>query len=190
MPSGTLLLPTTHAHLAAPVDHGRCGRPVVLYSPGLRSDRSLGTVLIEEPLKSRGTTAEGTVVCKIIRRAEAAGRTVDVSPDEPQYEVRSAEFRRHGGAQAVRAAQEVSRPAMQTFLSHPNIRRSALLLDRGRATRKHSYGSRLEIWRVWCGQGHQDSRAASPGVYGEPCTGVPDDPPHVWAASDREGRPC
>jgi hypothetical protein len=48
LPSGTLLLPATHAHLAAPVDPGRCGRPVVLYSPGLRSDRSLGTVLIQE----------------------------------------------------------------------------------------------------------------------------------------------
>ncbi|WP_214417142.1 alpha/beta hydrolase family protein [Sphaerisporangium fuscum] len=53
IPSGTLLLPTTHAHLAAPVDRGRCGRPIVLYSPGLRSDRSLGTVLIEE-LASHG----------------------------------------------------------------------------------------------------------------------------------------
>ncbi|MFD7608756.1 alpha/beta hydrolase family protein [Streptomyces mirabilis] len=53
IPPGTLLLPTTHAHLAAPVNRGRCGRPVVLYSPGLRSDRSLGTVLIEE-LASHG----------------------------------------------------------------------------------------------------------------------------------------
>ncbi|WP_427164221.1 alpha/beta hydrolase family protein [Streptomyces sp. C1-1] len=53
IPSSALLLPTTHAHLAAPVDGGRCGRPVVLYSPGLRSDRSLGTVLIEE-LASHG----------------------------------------------------------------------------------------------------------------------------------------
>ncbi|MFI1741607.1 hypothetical protein [Streptomyces sioyaensis] len=34
IPSGTLLLPTTHAHLAAPVDHGRCGRPVVLVLTG------------------------------------------------------------------------------------------------------------------------------------------------------------
>ncbi|MFF0573631.1 alpha/beta hydrolase family protein [Streptosporangium saharense] len=48
IPPGVLTLPTTHAHLAAPVDPGRRGRPVVLYSPGLRSDRSLGTVLIEE----------------------------------------------------------------------------------------------------------------------------------------------
>ncbi|GHH63367.1 lipase [Streptosporangium violaceochromogenes] len=53
IPPGTLLLPVTHAHLAAPVDPGRCGRPVVLYSPGLRSDRSLGTALIEE-LASHG----------------------------------------------------------------------------------------------------------------------------------------
>ncbi|PPK69102.1 hydrolase [Actinokineospora auranticolor] len=48
IPPGALLLPTTHAHLSAPVNRGRCGRPVVLYSPGLRSDRSLGTALIEE----------------------------------------------------------------------------------------------------------------------------------------------
>ncbi|MFG2881299.1 alpha/beta hydrolase family protein [Streptomyces sp. NPDC048297] len=53
IPSGTLLLPTTHAHLAAPVDHGRRGRPIVLYSPGLYGNRSLGTVLIEE-LASHG----------------------------------------------------------------------------------------------------------------------------------------
>lgn len=48
IPAGTLVLPTTHARVGAPVDRGRCGRPVVLYSPGLRSDRSLGTLLIEE----------------------------------------------------------------------------------------------------------------------------------------------
>ena len=53
IPAGTLLLPTTHARVAAPVDRGRCGRPVVLYSPGLHSDRSLGTVLVEE-LASHG----------------------------------------------------------------------------------------------------------------------------------------
>ena len=53
IPSGTLLLPTTHAQVAAPVDRGRCGRPVVLYSPGLRSDRSVGTLLVEE-LASHG----------------------------------------------------------------------------------------------------------------------------------------
>ncbi|MET7694289.1 DUF2945 domain-containing protein [Streptomyces sp. NPDC005483] len=40
--------------------------------------------------RSHGSTAEGTVVRKLTRRTEAAGRTVDASPDEPQYEVRSA----------------------------------------------------------------------------------------------------
>lgn len=40
--------------------------------------------------KSHGSTAEGTVVRRLTRRTEAAGRTVDASPDEPQYEVRSA----------------------------------------------------------------------------------------------------
>jgi putative ribosome biogenesis GTPase RsgA len=40
--------------------------------------------------RSHGSTAEGTVVRKLTRRTEAAGRTVDASPNEPQYEVRSA----------------------------------------------------------------------------------------------------
>ncbi|MFI0508488.1 DUF2945 domain-containing protein [Streptomyces sp. WSLK1-5] len=40
--------------------------------------------------RSHGSTAEGKVVRKLTRRTEAAGRTVDASPDEPQYEVRSA----------------------------------------------------------------------------------------------------
>ena len=53
IPTGTLILPTTHAQLAAPVDRGQCGLPVVLYSHGLRTDRSLGTVLVEE-LASHG----------------------------------------------------------------------------------------------------------------------------------------
>ncbi|MFE9017861.1 DUF2945 domain-containing protein [Streptomyces sp. NPDC007808] len=39
---------------------------------------------------SHGTTTEGTVERKITRRTEAAGRTVDASPEDPQYEVRSA----------------------------------------------------------------------------------------------------
>ncbi|MFF4015827.1 DUF2945 domain-containing protein [Streptomyces sp. NPDC001843] len=39
---------------------------------------------------SHGSTAEGEVERKITRRTGAAGRTVDASPDEPQYEVRSA----------------------------------------------------------------------------------------------------
>ncbi|MER6678598.1 hypervirulence associated TUDOR domain-containing protein [Streptomyces sp. NPDC000983] len=38
---------------------------------------------------SHGHRAEGTVERKITRRTEAAGRTVDASPDDPQYEVRS-----------------------------------------------------------------------------------------------------
>ncbi|MEU7424868.1 MULTISPECIES: DUF2945 domain-containing protein [unclassified Streptomyces] len=40
--------------------------------------------------KSHGSTTEGEVERKITRRTEAAGRTVDASPEEPQYEVRSA----------------------------------------------------------------------------------------------------
>ncbi|MFE5189702.1 DUF2945 domain-containing protein [Streptomyces sp. NPDC056628] len=39
--------------------------------------------------KSHGGTAEGTVERKITHRTEAAGRTVDASAEEPQYEVRS-----------------------------------------------------------------------------------------------------
>ncbi|MFD5025010.1 DUF2945 domain-containing protein [Streptomyces sp. NPDC058373] len=38
---------------------------------------------------SPGGEAEGHVERKITGRTEAAGRTVDASPDEPQYEVRS-----------------------------------------------------------------------------------------------------
>ncbi|KUN82221.1 hypothetical protein AQJ66_22655 [Streptomyces bungoensis] len=39
--------------------------------------------------KSHGSQAEGEVEKKITKRTEAAGRTVDASRDEPQYEVRS-----------------------------------------------------------------------------------------------------
>ncbi|CAL9325497.1 DUF2945 domain-containing protein [Streptomyces sp. SudanB182_2057] len=39
--------------------------------------------------KSHGGQAEGEVEKKITERTEAAGRTVDASPDEPQYQVRS-----------------------------------------------------------------------------------------------------
>ncbi|MFI1002744.1 DUF2945 domain-containing protein [Streptomyces galbus] len=39
--------------------------------------------------KSHGSTAEGTVEREITERTKAAGRTVDASPDDPQYEVRS-----------------------------------------------------------------------------------------------------
>jgi predicted dienelactone hydrolase len=53
VPAGVLRWPTTHAHVGAPVDRGRCGRPVVLYSPGAGSDRTISTVLVEE-LASHG----------------------------------------------------------------------------------------------------------------------------------------
>ncbi|MFC9807145.1 hypervirulence associated TUDOR domain-containing protein [Streptomyces griseoaurantiacus] len=39
--------------------------------------------------KSHGSEAEGTVEKKITERTEAAGRTVDASSEEPQYQVRS-----------------------------------------------------------------------------------------------------
>ncbi|WP_369195369.1 DUF2945 domain-containing protein [Streptomyces djakartensis] len=38
---------------------------------------------------SHGSRTEGEVERKITDRTEAAGRTVDASPDDPQYEVRS-----------------------------------------------------------------------------------------------------
>jgi hypothetical protein len=41
--------------------------------------------------KTHGTTTEGKVERRITRRTKAAGRTVDASPEEPQYEVRSEE---------------------------------------------------------------------------------------------------
>ncbi|MFH8367166.1 DUF2945 domain-containing protein [Streptomyces sp. NPDC018031] len=39
--------------------------------------------------RSHGQTVPGKVKKKITKRTEAAGRTVDASPDEPQYEVES-----------------------------------------------------------------------------------------------------
>ena len=39
--------------------------------------------------RSHGNEVHGTVDKKITKRTEAAGRTVDASPDEPQYEVTS-----------------------------------------------------------------------------------------------------
>jgi Hypervirulence associated proteins TUDOR domain len=39
--------------------------------------------------RSHGTTVPGTVEKKITNRTGAAGRTVDASPDDPQYLVRS-----------------------------------------------------------------------------------------------------
>ncbi|MEV6836971.1 DUF2945 domain-containing protein [Streptomyces sp. NPDC051133] len=38
---------------------------------------------------SHGSRTEGEVTKKITERTESAGRTVDASPDDPQYEVRS-----------------------------------------------------------------------------------------------------
>ncbi|MFD9497457.1 MULTISPECIES: hypervirulence associated TUDOR domain-containing protein [unclassified Streptomyces] len=39
--------------------------------------------------KSHGKTVSGTMKRKLTDRTEAAGRTVDASSDEPQYEVES-----------------------------------------------------------------------------------------------------
>ncbi|MEV5427918.1 DUF2945 domain-containing protein [Streptomyces sp. NPDC052701] len=39
--------------------------------------------------KSHGGEAEGRVEKKITERTEVAGRTVDASPEDPQYQVRS-----------------------------------------------------------------------------------------------------
>jgi hypothetical protein len=38
---------------------------------------------------SHGQTVHGEVQGKITKRTEAAGRTVEASPDEPQYRVKS-----------------------------------------------------------------------------------------------------
>jgi hypothetical protein len=39
--------------------------------------------------QSHGQEVHGEVEQKITKRTEAAGRTVDASPDEPQYKVKS-----------------------------------------------------------------------------------------------------
>ncbi|WP_420718613.1 DUF2945 domain-containing protein [Streptomyces sp. H51] len=39
--------------------------------------------------RTHGTETTGTVERKIAERTKAAGRTVDASPDDPQYQVRS-----------------------------------------------------------------------------------------------------
>ncbi|MBB5926920.1 DUF2945 domain-containing protein [Streptomyces echinatus] len=39
--------------------------------------------------RSHGSETTGTVEKKITKRTEASGRTVDASPEDPQYEVRS-----------------------------------------------------------------------------------------------------
>ncbi|WP_330269197.1 DUF2945 domain-containing protein [Streptomyces griseorubiginosus] len=58
-----------------------------------RDDKAQGEKLArgdEVTWSSHGGTAEGQVERKITRRTEAAGRTVNASPEDPQYEVRSA----------------------------------------------------------------------------------------------------
>ncbi|ELP69365.1 DUF2945 domain-containing protein [Streptomyces turgidiscabies] len=40
--------------------------------------------------ESHGSTAEGKVERRITERTKAAGREVDASPEDPQYQVRSA----------------------------------------------------------------------------------------------------
>lgn len=44
--------------------------------------------------RTHGAETTGKVERKITDRTEAAGRTVDASPDDPQYEVRSDKSRR------------------------------------------------------------------------------------------------
>jgi predicted dienelactone hydrolase len=48
LPAGVFTLPVTDGHVGAPVDRTDGGRPVVLYSPGLGSDRAVGTTLVED----------------------------------------------------------------------------------------------------------------------------------------------
>ncbi|SED77862.1 DUF2945 domain-containing protein [Streptomyces sp. PAN_FS17] len=55
---------------------------------GRGNDRRL-TQGDEVTWNSHDSTTEGTVEQKITRPTEAAGRTVDASPEDPQYEVRS-----------------------------------------------------------------------------------------------------
>jgi predicted dienelactone hydrolase len=48
LPAGVFTLPVTDGHIDAPVSRADGGRPVVLYSPGLGSDRAVGTTLVED----------------------------------------------------------------------------------------------------------------------------------------------
>jgi hypothetical protein len=48
LPAGVFTLPPSDGHVDAPVDRTAGGRPLVLYSPGLESDRALGTTLVED----------------------------------------------------------------------------------------------------------------------------------------------
>ena len=53
VPAGAVTLPTTAGHLGAPVDRRGGRHPVLLYSPGSGTDRTIGTALVED-LASRG----------------------------------------------------------------------------------------------------------------------------------------
>lgn len=53
--------------------------------------------------RSHGGKAVGTVKRKITRRGRAAGRTVDASPEEPRFEVKSAK----SGGTAVHKARSL-----------------------------------------------------------------------------------
>lgn len=55
---------------------------------------------------SHGSEAVGRVEKKITERTEAAGRTVDASPEEPQYQVRSEK----SGRSAVHRPESLHRP--------------------------------------------------------------------------------
>jgi hypothetical protein len=55
--------------------------------------------------RSHGGTAVGRVTRRITGRARAGGRTVDASPDDPQYEVRSEK----SGGRAVHRPQALRR---------------------------------------------------------------------------------
>lgn len=48
VPPGAVVLPTTAGHVGAPVDRRDGARPVVLYSPGSHTDRTINTALVEE----------------------------------------------------------------------------------------------------------------------------------------------
>ncbi|MEU0355259.1 DUF2945 domain-containing protein [Streptomyces cyaneofuscatus] len=55
--------------------------------------------------QSHGHDVEGSVTRKIEKRTEVAGRTVDASKEEPQYEVRSDKT----GKKAVHRAESLNR---------------------------------------------------------------------------------
>ncbi|GLW10005.1 hypothetical protein Misp01_51340 [Microtetraspora sp. NBRC 13810] len=56
---------------------------------GTKRNRDRPDVGDEVSWESHGSTTEGKVEKKITKRTEDSGRTVDASPEEPQYRVRS-----------------------------------------------------------------------------------------------------